>query len=75
MYQDTVLIHSKYLLSEADAGYAFYLIASNSADIQFFRLTEHITKWLGVEADQPPQMPGVLASHTRCVSPAVILFL
>lgn len=44
IYQAIILIHSKYLLSEAVAGYAFYLIASNFANIQVFSFTEHITQ-------------------------------
>lgn len=68
MYQAIVSIHSKHLLSGAVAGYAFYLIASNFANIQFFRFTAHITKGLSVETDQSPQMLSVSVSHQICLS-------
>lgn len=74
MYHIIVLIYSKYLLSEAVAGHA-YLIASNFANTQSFRFTEHTAKRLSVETDKPTSNVPVWVSHTKCVSPAVILFL
>lgn len=63
IYQAIELTHYKYLLNEAVAGYSFYVIVSNFANIQFFGFTEHITKGLSVETDQPPQMPSIGVPH------------
>lgn len=53
------------------AGYAFYLIASNFANIEFSRFTEHITKGSVWRQINHPKCQ-VEVSHIKCLVKAVI---